>query len=124
MKEHCFLYYEETCTFFCPEIYSCNPYYTLCVPRHAKSQPAKRHSNRKRKANQSQPTSSISDPRVKEGCQVTETLLGVTTEAVMIGLTDGELQLELAQWAAAFAETGELGANCCILCIYHFLHIM
>ena len=37
-----------------------------------------------------------------------ETLLGVTAEAVMIGLTDGELQLELAQWAASIAETGIL----------------
>ena len=75
------------------------------MPRHSKAQPAKRHSNRKRKANQSQPTS---DPRVKDGCQVTEMLLRVTTEAVMIGLTDSELQLELGQWAAAFAETGKL----------------
>lgn len=75
--------------------------------RHAKLQPAKRHSNRKRKANQAHPTSLTSDPRVKEGCQVTETLLGVMTEAVMIGFTDSELQLELAQWMASFAETGK-----------------
>ena len=71
-------------------------------------QPAKRHSNRKRKANQSHPSATAtSDPRVKEACQLTTMLLGVTTEAIMIGLTDGELQIELAEWAAIIAESGK-----------------
>ena len=77
-------------------------YYSL--PR---SQPAKRHSNRKRKANQSQASVMKSDPRVNEARQLMVLLLEVTTETMMVGLSDGELQMEIAQWAGTIAESGE-----------------
>lgn len=72
-----------------------------------RSQPAKRHSNRKRKANQSQPPVVTSDPRVKEACEILVLLLGVMSEAVLIGQTDGELQMEMAEWAGTMAESSK-----------------
>ena len=97
-----------------PEIKPGLPQFTIFPPL-SRSQPAKRHSNRKRKANQSQ-LSVTSDPRVKEARQLAETLLAVTTEAVMIGLTDGELQMELAQWAGLIAESGKCNLSTCGVC--------
>ena len=73
-----------------------------------RSQPATRHSNRKRKASQSQPSQLTSDPRVKEARQLTELLLGTLADAVLIGQTDSELQAAMAQWAAVIASSGEL----------------
>ena len=92
----------------------------MIIFRHSKEQlpDNRRHSNRKRKANRYHPTSLASEAgnRARECCLVTETLLGVTTEAVMIGLTDGELQLEIAQWATSVAETGKKRHCSCIDC--------
>lgn len=76
----------------------------LSVPR---SKPAKRHSNRKRKANQSQASVVTSDPRVNEARQLMVLLLEVTTETMMVGLSGGELQMKIAQWADYIARSGE-----------------
>ena len=54
-----------------------------------------------------------SDPRTNKACQLTVMLLELTTETVIVGLSDGELQLEIAQWAAAIAESGKS-----VECIY------
>ena len=76
-----------------------------------RSQPATRHSNRKRKASQSQPSQLTSDPRAKQARQLTELLLGTLADAVLIGQTDSELQAAMAQWAAAIAASGESGSG-------------
>ena len=76
-----------------------------------RSQPATRHSNRKRKASQSQPSQLTSDPRAKQARQLTELLLGTLADAVLIGQTDSELQAAMAQWAAVIAASGESGSG-------------
>lgn len=72
-----------------------------------RSHPAKRHSNRKRKANQPHLPTVTPDPQVKEACELMVVLLEVMAEAILIGRTDGELQLEMAQWAGPVAESSK-----------------
>lgn len=52
-----------------------------------------------------------SDPQVKEACKLVVVLLEVMSEAILIGRTDSELQLEMAQWAGPVAESSKRTAE-------------